>query len=103
MQAYFIIEYQGVAVISDNYASCGVTENAVSFNSRKRTATKDHSCSLIFIDVVFCNMYYAIVHNDPIIIVINLVVLYPTVTTLNDKYAFTSGGVYFVREYNSVA
>ncbi len=76
--------------ISDDNASSRVTIDTIAFYLWKTATTNKHATPLIFIDIIFCEMWTTIKHNNSIIIVIDLIVLDPTEATFNDEDTFTS-------------
>lgn len=98
---YFIVEYVSNALISDDDTSSGVAEYAVALDLREAAATYQYPTSLVLIDVILSHMWTAVKHNNSIIVVIDLVVLYPAEATLNNEYAFTPGWIYFIVCYYS--
>jgi hypothetical protein len=94
--SYFIFSNVCCTVISYDNTTSTITINVIFLYFRKTTTTDNDSWSLIFIYLVFWYVWRTIKHYDSIIIIIDLVVLYPTKSTFNYKNTFTSWWIYFI-------
>lgn len=87
------------ASIPDNDATSAVTEDWIAFYLRETAPTYNNACSLVLVDVVLCQVWTAVEHYNPIVVVVDLIVFNPAEATLDDEDAFATRRIDFIVDH----
>ena len=89
-------------IVSYYYAWSSVPIDTILFDLWKAASTHNDASSLVLINIVFWQMWRRVKHNNSVVVVVDLVVLYPAEPTLYHKDTLTSWRVYPVIVYDCV-